>query len=142
MGTGGPPPPSRVHWRRAPWRRIAHTSVYTRRIAHTPLCTRAASHTHPSVYTQIGGQRVAMLTTQYRMYPSISRFPGRRFYDGALKDAPRMGELNAAPWHEKRALGPYVFYDVVDGVATESAGAPSWSNELEAQLAVRLVVGT
>ena len=86
---------------------------------------------------QIGGQRVAMLTTQYRMHPQISRFPGRRFYDGALKDAPRMAELNAAPWHEKRCFRPYVFFDVDDGVATEVAS--SWSNELEAQLAVHIV---
>jgi senataxin len=86
---------------------------------------------------QIGGQRVAMLTTQYRMHPQISRFPGRRFYDGALKDAPRMAELNTSPWHEKRCFGPYVFYDVDDGVATEVAS--SWCNELEAQLAMHIV---
>ena len=67
---------------------------------------------------QIGGQRVAMLTTQYRMHPQISRFPGIRFYDGALRDAPGMAEATAAPWHEKRCFGPYVFYDVDDGVAT------------------------
>jgi senataxin len=86
---------------------------------------------------QIGGQRVAMLTTQYRMHPHISRFPGRRFYNGALKDAPSMAQLRAAPWHERRCLGPYVFYDVNDGIASEVAS--SWSNELEAQLAMQLV---
>ena len=86
---------------------------------------------------QIGGQRVAMLTTQYRMHPQISRFPGRRFYDGALKDAPKMAELNASPWHAKRCFGPYVFYDVDDGMATEVAS--SWCNDLEAQLAVHIV---
>ena len=88
---------------------------------------------------QIGGQRVAMLTTQYRMHPQISRFPGRRFYDGALKDAPDMAELNKTRWHEKRCFGPYVFFDVDDGVAVEVAS--SWSNELEAQLALHIVRG-
>ena len=83
------------------------------------------------------GLKKWLLTEQYRMHPQISRFPGRRFYDGALKDAPRMAELNAAPWHAKRCFGPYVFYDVHDGVATEVAS--SWSNELEAQLAVQIV---
>ena len=86
---------------------------------------------------QIGGQRVAMLTTQYRMHPQISRFPGRRFYDGALKDAPKMAELNASPWHAKRCFRPYVFYDVDDGIATEVN--MSWCNELEAQLAMHIV---
>ena len=76
---------------------------------------------------QIGGQRVAMLTTQYRMHPQISRFPGRRFYNGALKDAPNMADLTKVAWHEKRILGPYVFYDVADGIAAESSS--SWSNE-------------
>ena len=86
---------------------------------------------------QIGGQRVAMLTTQYRMHPSISRFPGRRFYDGALKDAPNLATRNAAPWHAQKILSPYVFYDVHDGVALEQAS--SWSNDLEAQLALHIV---
>ena len=89
---------------------------------------------------QIGGQRVAMLTTQYRMHPHISRFPGRRFYDGALKDAPSMASITKAPWHAQRLFGPYVFYDVAEGVATlDEATATSWMNELEATLAVRIV---
>ena len=64
---------------------------------------------------QIGGQRVAMLTTQYRMHPDISRFPAQRFYHGALRDAPRMAESTAAAWHSQHALSPYVFFDVTDG---------------------------
>jgi senataxin len=86
---------------------------------------------------QIGGQRVAMLTTQYRMHPAISRFPGRRFYAGALLDAPGQSQLRRAAWHSQRWLGPYVFYDVSDGTASEVSS--SWSNELEAQLALAIV---
>lgn len=31
---------------------------------------------------QLGGQRVTMLTTQYRMHPAISELPARAFYEG------------------------------------------------------------
>ena len=86
---------------------------------------------------QVGGQRVAMLTTQYRMHPSISRFPGRKFYDGALRDAPGMVQSCAAPWHARRWLGPYAFYDVAEGVASEVS--LSWCNDLEAKLAIAIV---
>ena len=82
---------------------------------------------------QIGGQRVAMLTTQYRMHPAISRFPGQRFYQGALLDAPGLETAAAAPWHQKRWLGPYVFFDVAEGVAVEAAS--SWFNDLEVRIA-------
>ena len=37
---------------------------------------------------QLGGQRVHMLNMQYRMHPHISIWPGKRFYDGELRDAP------------------------------------------------------
>ena len=86
----------------------------------------------------IGGQRVAMLTTQYRMHPDISRFPSSRFYQGAISNAPRLDETCAAPWHARKACAPYVFYDVADATAVE-ASTSSWSNEMEGQLALAIV---
>ena len=92
---------------------------------------------------QIAGQNVAMLTTQYRMHPQISHFPARRFYDGALLDAPNMAELRTAPWHSQRVLGPYTFFDVADGVASKAdlsgKADVSWMNEMEALLALHIV---
>ena len=46
---------------------------------------------------QLGGQRVHMLNMQYRMHPHISIWPGKRFYDGALCDAPSMPTLTFTP---------------------------------------------
>ena len=66
---------------------------------------------------QRGGHQVALLTTQYRMLPQISRFPAARFYKGALDDAPQLKRAPPMPWHELRCLAPYVFYDVADGRA-------------------------
>lgn len=86
---------------------------------------------------QRGGHQVALLTTQYRMLPQISRFPAARFYKGALDDAPQLKRAPQMPWHELRCLAPYVFYDVADGRAEELNS--SWSNALEAQLALHIV---
>jgi hypothetical protein len=41
------------------------------------------------------------------------------------------------PWHAHRLLAPYVVLDVVDGRAEEVSS--SWSNDLEAQLALTIV---
>eukprot|EP00908_Phaeocystis_cordata_P022535 Transcript_4946.p3 GENE.Transcript_4946~~Transcript_4946.p3 ORF type:complete len:474 (+),score=230.79 Transcript_4946:2027-3448(+) len=87
---------------------------------------------------QRGQQPVRMLTTQYRMHPHISLWPARRFYEGALQDAPFLLTDEArCPWHAHRCLRPYVFYDVADGYAEEASS--SWLNELEAQLALCIV---
>mmetsp|Transcript_18961 Transcript_18961/g.45461 ORF Transcript_18961/g.45461 Transcript_18961/m.45461 type:complete len:406 (+) Transcript_18961:3-1220(+) len=83
---------------------------------------------------QLGGQRVTMLTTQYRMHPHISRFPGARFYLGALTDAAHLSEACEREWHKLRCFAPYVVYDVADGKATASNS--SWLNETEACLAM------
>ena len=46
-------------------------------------------------------------------------------------------DITKVAWHEKRILGPYVFYDVNEGLAAENSS--SWSNELEATLALHIV---
>jgi len=86
---------------------------------------------------QKGGQQVALLTTQYRMNPAISRFPTSAFYHGALRDAPSLARAPPQPWHERRVLSPYVVFDVADGRAQDTHS--SWYNDLEAQLALLIV---
>jgi len=83
---------------------------------------------------QLGGQRVTMLTTQYRMHPQISQFPSSKFYQGDLHDAPGILEARTAEWHALRLFGPYVVYDVTDGKATQANS--SWVNETEASLSL------
>lgn len=58
---------------------------------------------------------VTMLSTQYRMHPEICQFPSAHFYGNQLKDGGPMETKRTALFHESTPLGPYVFYDVVDG---------------------------
>ena len=85
---------------------------------------------------QLGGQRVTMLTTQYRMHPQISSFPSARFYQGAIRDAMHLREARVREWHKLRCFAPYVVYDVSDGKATQNNS--SWYNETEATLAMMI----
>ena len=88
----------------------------------TVFSERALKHRYEQSLFQrlmIGGQRVSMLTTQYRMHPSISRFPAERFYQGAILNAPNLEQTRACEWHALRCCAPYVFYDVTDSTASE-----------------------
>ena len=78
-----------------------------------------------------------MLQTQYRMHPHISAFPSAHFYAGAIHDAPSVVSQPPRPWHARRCLAPYVFYDVADGHAEQSSS--TWFNDLEAKLAVAII---
>lgn len=78
--------------------------------------------------------------SQYRMHPEICHFPSRHFYDGKLLNGDGMsGKI--APFHETKGLGPYIFYDVVDGkeLRGKTGGAFSLYNEHEADATVELV---
>ena len=89
----------------------------------TVFSDSATSHNYEqSLFQRLqrGGQQVALLTTQYRMNPSISRFPATEFYRGAVQDAAALLDMPGQPWHKRRVLAPYVFFDVADGRATES----------------------
>ncbi|KAK6911188.1 DNA2/NAM7 helicase-like, C-terminal [Dillenia turbinata] len=91
---------------------------------------------------QRAGYPVTMLTQQYRMHPEICRFPSLHFYDGKLLNGENMSS-KSAPFHETQGLGPYVFFDVVDGVERQgkSSGAMSLYNDCEADAAVELLKG-
>ncbi|XP_010462744.1 PREDICTED: uncharacterized protein LOC104743346 [Camelina sativa] len=87
---------------------------------------------------QRAGYPILMLTQQYRMHPEICRFPSMHFYDGKLLNGVDMSN-KSAPFHETRHLGPYVFYDIVDGQEHRSGDSSSVCNEQEAEAAVQLL---
>lgn len=89
---------------------------------------------------QRAGHPVLMLTKQYRMHPEICRFPSLHFYDGKLLNGDDMS-VNELAFHKAKALGPYVFFDIVDGqeLRGKNTGALSFYNEFEADAAVELL---
>ena len=48
---------------------------------------------------QTAGYPVNVLDVQYRMHPSIASFPSQEFYQGKLKNGPRVLEDTSRPWH-------------------------------------------
>ncbi|KAI5434955.1 hypothetical protein KIW84_021687 [Lathyrus oleraceus] len=60
------------------------------------------------------GHPVIMLTEQYRMHPEICKFPSSHFYDNKLLNGSQMSS-KSTPCHQTEGLGPYAFYDIVDG---------------------------
>ncbi|KAL8043652.1 hypothetical protein ABFX02_09G128046 [Erythranthe guttata] len=89
---------------------------------------------------QRAGHPVIMLTQQYRMHPDICRFPSLHFYEGKLLNGYQMSD-KAASFHETWCLGPYVFFDIIDGQELRGKTAASMSlyNESEADAAVELL---
>ncbi|CAK9154009.1 unnamed protein product [Ilex paraguariensis] len=89
---------------------------------------------------QRAGHPVIMLMKQYRMHPEICRFPSLHFYDSKLLNGDLMSS-KAAPFHETEGLGPYVFFDVIDGqeLRGKNSGALSLYNECEADAAVEVL---
>ncbi|KAK6129452.1 hypothetical protein DH2020_036810 [Rehmannia glutinosa] len=89
---------------------------------------------------QRAGHPVIMLTEQYRMHPEICRFPSSHFYDGKLQNGEQMSGKTAS-FHETWCLGPYVFFDIIDGQELRGKNAASLSlyNESEADAAVEVL---
>ncbi|XP_020107342.1 uncharacterized protein LOC109723385 isoform X2 [Ananas comosus] len=89
---------------------------------------------------QKAGHPVIMLTEQYRMHPEICRFPSMHFYENKLLNGAQMVS-KSAPFHEHCLLGPYMFFDIVDGHECygKNAGFQSLFNECEADAAVEIL---
>ena len=51
---------------------------------------------------QSAGYPVNVLDVQYRMHPSIAKFPSTEFYHGQLKNGPTVLEDTQRPWHADR----------------------------------------
>ncbi|XP_024633064.1 uncharacterized protein [Medicago truncatula] len=89
---------------------------------------------------QKAGHPVIMLTEQYRMHPEICKFPSLHFYDNKLLNGSQMSS-KSAPFHETKGLGPYAFYDIIDGREAhgKNSGAMSLCNEHEADAAIEIL---
>ncbi|XP_011072782.1 uncharacterized protein LOC105157939 isoform X1 [Sesamum indicum] len=89
---------------------------------------------------QRAGHPVIMLKEQYRMHPEICRFPSLHFYEGKLLNGDQMSG-KAASFHGTGCLGPYVFFDIIDGQELRGKNAASLSlyNESEAEAAVEVL---
>ncbi|CEP61653.1 DNA/RNA helicase SEN1 LALA0_S03e07756g [Lachancea lanzarotensis] len=80
-----------------------------------------------------------LLNVQYRMHPAISKFPSSEFYNGKLSDGPGMENINLRPWHQRRSLGPYKFFDIATGKQEQNRKSMSFVNPEECRVAVELV---
>ncbi|MQL85608.1 hypothetical protein Taro_018140 [Colocasia esculenta] len=89
---------------------------------------------------QRAGYPVVMLTEQYRMHPEICRFPSTHFYEDKLLNGLQMAS-KLAPFHESAYLGPYMFFDVIDGREShgKKSGSLSLYNESEADAAIEII---
>ena len=82
-----------------------------------------------------------LLTTQYRMHPSISEFPNTHFYQGLLEDGVSTDQRPAPmgmlwpDWESPIALVP------VDGDELLSPDGASKENPAEASWAVKILIG-
>ncbi|KAL6943108.1 hypothetical protein ACO0RG_002093 [Hanseniaspora osmophila] len=80
-----------------------------------------------------------LLNVQYRMHPSISKFPSKEFYEGRLKDGPQMDIVTSRPWHSTNIFSPYMFFDVARGVEERNAKTQSLVNMEEIYVAMEMV---
>ncbi|CAL2229728.1 unnamed protein product [Prunus armeniaca] len=62
------------------------------------------------------GHEKLLLNVQYRMHPSISRFPKQEFYNNQILDGPNVSEVSyEKSFIEGRMYGPYSFINVANG---------------------------
>lgn len=80
-------------------------------------------------------QECLMLNTQYRMHPSIVKWPSKQYYEGRLITAPEILERVKLPKDD--LVKPYAFYSVESG--REYKNFHSFQNEKEADYVLRLV---
>ncbi|KAI7731100.1 hypothetical protein M8C21_001948 [Ambrosia artemisiifolia] len=72
------------------------------------------------------------------MHPEICRFPSLHFYDGNLLNGDGMSSKEKS-FHKTEGLGPYLFFDIVDGQELHGKNSGSLYNECEADAAVELI---
>lgn len=74
------------------------------------------------------------------MHPEICHFPSSHFYEGKLLNGGQMSS-RAASFHETWCLGPYIFFDIIDGqeLRGNNSASSSLCNEYEADAAVEML---
>jgi superfamily I DNA and/or RNA helicase len=77
---------------------------------------------------QQAGYPVQVLDTQYRMHPSICRFPSNQFYDGGVKTGEGVEAQTQRPWHADKVRLLYLIHLVcLAGVSVLiTAGRALW----------------
>lgn len=82
-----------------------------------------------------------LLSIQYRMHPSISRFPSNFFYGGKLVDGAHgyKFEMESLRISGPVAHGPYLIFDTIDGIEERNERG-SVKNDYEALLCMRLIL--
>lgn len=86
------------------------------------------------------GYNKHLLNIQYRMHPSISKFPVSNFYDNRISDGPNV----TSPAYERQYLkgqmyGPYSFIDVEQGKETTDKYGRSLRNPIEVAAVIHIV---
>ena len=85
-------------------------------------------------------QGATVLKTQYRMHPTISRFPSRTFYDSQLEDAENIMQLTGShdqnPWWRMPCFHPTMFFDVRGCMYSHHK---SWKNNAEVEFICSLI---
>ena len=81
-----------------------------------------------------------LLNVQYRMHPSISLFPNKKFYDGKLSDAPnvRMKSYNKI-FLEGEMYGAYSFINIAKGKEQFGPRGYSFKNTVEASVISQII---
>ncbi|XP_051116894.1 uncharacterized protein LOC127241743 [Andrographis paniculata] len=86
------------------------------------------------------GHHKYLLNMQYRMHPSISRFPNSRFYSNLILDAPAVRcESYEKHYLKGRMFGPYSFMDIRGGKEEFDEIRRSRRNMVEVAVAVKIV---
>ncbi len=83
-----------------------------------------------------------LLDTQYRMHPSISKFPEHTFYNSLLKDGENVKHYHEIPlWKERyeNGLPSCLFLNVPDSKERFNESNKSIENEIEADLIVKYI---
>lgn len=99
-------------------------------------------------------EKAQPLNVQYRMHPSISRFPSQNFYENELKDGSDVCQTTTRPWNEFPKFDHFRFYHVKGYEKTSEKQSPCtilrrwtpfliytyicWTNFQEAHFAIRL----
>ncbi|KAL3635023.1 hypothetical protein CASFOL_022077 [Castilleja foliolosa] len=86
------------------------------------------------------GHSKHLLNVQYRMHPSISRFPNTNFYHNQILDAPSVQTQSYEKWYLQGTMfGPYSFINVHDGKEELDDVGRSRRNMVEVAVVVKLV---